>query len=74
MKIIHNENIFTDELREFDVCTNNDKLYILFSYNKIVAVIKNDRLSFGLDKNNIVCAIQVDKLTPDEKFQIIQSV
>lgn len=70
----NDENIFTDEFRNFDVFINNDKLYILFSHNEIVEVIKNDRLSFGLDKNNVICVIEVDKLTPDEKFQIMQSI
>ncbi|WP_427340826.1 hypothetical protein [Caloranaerobacter sp. DY30410] len=67
-----NKNIFTDELKDFQVCINNDKVYILLSHQGLVSVIKNDRVSFGLDKNNLICAIQVDKITSDEKFKIIQ--
>lgn len=67
-----NKNIFTDELKDFQVCINNDKVYILLSHQEVVSVIKNDRVSFGLDKNNLICAIQVDKITSDEKFQIMQ--
>lgn len=66
------ENNFTDELKDFKVCIDDNKINIHLSQSEVVSLIKNDRVSFGLDKNNLICFIKVNKLTAEEKFQIMQ--
>ena len=68
------DDYYTKEKVDFDVYIDERNIFIVLFNHEITKVITNDRIIFGFDKNDILCFIEVKKMSTDEKAILEESL
>ena len=58
---------YTIVIKDFQVYIYKSSVLIVFSSNKMVKKIINDRVSFGFDEDEVLCEIEINNFTDTEK-------
>lgn len=54
----------------FKFCIEGDSVFIIFSENKIILKVVNNRVTFFFDENNCLCMIEVGGLSKEERSEL----
>jgi len=57
---------YTDITIDFDTYIDDKNILIIFYHHKIQMKITNDQVTFGFDKDNILCSIEIRNITTED--------
>lgn len=62
-----NDYYYTKEKIDFSIYIDRRNLFIVLLNNEITKIVKNDRVVFGFDENDILCLIKIVGMTLNEE-------